>query len=332
MLLTAAVAVPTSAGGFSTTVGALASVTTDTLDPPTSLAATRPCSTVRGPAPTFRSSSSALESGGTATVTKPAGVASGDLLVAFAAVSDETAGNNADTPSGWSLVTSESEWWGNLQLAVFAKVAGGSEPASYSFTGFDAFDAGAVVLLAYSGVDTTSPIQTSATQAFSFSDALAASVTVSSPPAVLVVAYSIADESSAATPSGMTARRSTHTSFPTDVLATFDETRPDAGATGSRSSNITFGGDGVGISLVVSAAVVVDPTVTLTWFPTVDAYADGYRITRTGGGTVTTDVAGQATGSAVDATTSSGQAYTFGVAARRGTWFSSDVSIGVAAC
>src|SRR5438477_394849 len=91
-----------------------------------------------------------------------AGVVSGDLLVA--AISVRSA--NPSTPSGWTLV-----WCGNsgsssggstcpvsstVSLAVYWKVAGASEPSTYS--GWTTTQKAAGVITAYYNVNTSTPI------------------------------------------------------------------------------------------------------------------------------------------------------------------------------
>src|SRR2546426_7243773 len=98
----------------------------------------------------------------TLTIGKPAGVVSGDLLVA--AISVRSA--NPSTPSGWTLV-----WCGNsgsstggttcpasstVSLAVYWKVAGTSEPSTYS--GWTTTQKAAGVITAYYNVNTSTPI------------------------------------------------------------------------------------------------------------------------------------------------------------------------------
>src|SRR5439155_553340 len=98
----------------------------------------------------------------TLTIGRPAGVVSGYLLVA--AISVRSA--NPSTPSGWPLV-----WCGNrgsssggstcpvsstVSLAVYWKVAGASEPSTYS--GWTTTQKAAGVVTAYYNVNTSTPI------------------------------------------------------------------------------------------------------------------------------------------------------------------------------
>ena len=81
-------------------------------------------------------------------VNKPAGGASGDVFVT--AVYLETDTNTITTvPSGWTLLFAEANT-AAFKLHTYAKLAGGSEPASYTW-GFNVAGFNAVVTGAYSG-------------------------------------------------------------------------------------------------------------------------------------------------------------------------------------
>jgi len=80
---------------------------------------------------TFRSSSTGNNLGSSVTVNKPAGAASGDLLLAMVIGGDDPATYSA--PTGWSaLGTLMSNTAG--AAALYQKSAGSSEPSSYTFT------------------------------------------------------------------------------------------------------------------------------------------------------------------------------------------------------
>jgi len=107
-------------------------------------------------APAYRSHTTASVNSDTLTINKPAGTASGDLLIAH--IHHVTGNQSIDPtpPSGaWTLIgsrqanSSSSQWW-------FWAAAGGSEPASYDWTGLPSgFQEGSIT--AVSGADTTSP-------------------------------------------------------------------------------------------------------------------------------------------------------------------------------
>lgn len=92
--------------------------------------------------------------GTSVTMTKPTGVASGDVLVAFITANDQT----VTAPSGFTSIETAQGGTGPFRGSSFYKVAGGSEPADYSFSvPSDSPIVGS--LSAYRGVDTdTGPI------------------------------------------------------------------------------------------------------------------------------------------------------------------------------
>jgi hypothetical protein len=113
------------------------------------------------------------------TINKPAGTINGDLLIAF--ISKDTGGAYewSSVPSGWSEVIA---YIGEttVNLTIYKKVAGESEPDNYTWTFSDA--AGTVFcgsILRISGSNTADPIHKSATgqQGTPDSEAICPSVT-----------------------------------------------------------------------------------------------------------------------------------------------------------
>lgn len=86
------------------------------------------------------------------TITKPTGTISGDLLIACVTNGSANAAP-ATVPSGWALLVGQggTTWWGG----IYYLVAGGSEPADYTWDGFT--DSCTGVMIAVSGADTGSP-------------------------------------------------------------------------------------------------------------------------------------------------------------------------------
>lgn len=94
------------------------------------------------------------------TVNRPAGVVSGDLMVATIGFVGK--GATIGVPSGWTLrsqSTADNTSAGPYTLAVIYKIAGGSEPASYtaSITGGTLYRTIVVQSLAYRNVDPVAP-------------------------------------------------------------------------------------------------------------------------------------------------------------------------------
>lgn len=97
------------------------------------------------------------------TIDKPTGVVSGDVMLV------NITSNNGGTPSlsGWSSLGTGIFNGSNLRATVLYKVAGGSEPANYTFAlGAGANDAVGTIV-AFSGVDNASPIDATGTMGLS---------------------------------------------------------------------------------------------------------------------------------------------------------------------
>ena len=91
----------------------------------------------------------------TITVNKPAGVLSGDLLIAY--ISKTMYGVGDLAPSGWTLIRTDSNS-SCCRSGIYYKVATSSEPASYTWNiaGSETYGIGTIQV--YRGADTTSPI------------------------------------------------------------------------------------------------------------------------------------------------------------------------------
>lgn len=69
------------------------------------------------------------------TITKPTSLAAGDLLIAGVSASTGGASSKSfDTPAGWTELQQVSEDSNNTMLAVFAKIADGSDAVASNFT------------------------------------------------------------------------------------------------------------------------------------------------------------------------------------------------------
>src|SRR6266566_6923993 len=90
----------------------------------------------------------------TLTIGLPAGTQSGDVMVAHLIV--QTAGNSIAAPPGWNLVLRQDSA-SAIAIATYVKVAGSSEPASYTWNFGKAGEAlGGIA--SYIGVNTTTPV------------------------------------------------------------------------------------------------------------------------------------------------------------------------------
>lgn len=131
----------------------------------------------------FRSAASAqLSTAGTGgvSVTKPAGVTEGDLLLMFVAVDASTV--DVDSPSGLTFLDFNTD--SPLRVYAWWKIATASEPASYAWTSSAATKMAAAVV-AYSGIDGSAPIS-----AFDYRPEAGSSVTAHTTPPISVPADS----------------------------------------------------------------------------------------------------------------------------------------------
>src|SRR5213083_1796796 len=206
-------------------------------------------------------------SGGLSTLTigRPAGVVSGDLLVA--AISVRSA--NPSTPSGWTLV-----WCGNsgsssggstcpvsstVSLAVYWKVAGASEPSTYS--GWTTTQKAAGVITAYYNVNTSTPIdvQNGTGYTSSVTSLSTPSITTAVANTMLVASFGAADgtdpafgTSVASMPAGMTDEWDKNGSVSSGSAsgaahgAMFDAIQDSIGATGQKT--VTMSSSAVGVA------------------------------------------------------------------------------------
>src|SRR3989475_5119316 len=205
-------------------------------------------------------------SGGLSTLTigRPAGVVSGDLLVA--AISVRSA--NPSTPSGWTLV-----WCGNsgsstggstcpasstVSLAVYYKVAGASEPATYS--GWTTTQKAAGVITAYYNVNTSTPINVQNGTGFTsgVTSLSTPSITTATANTMLVASFGAADgaditfgTSLTGLPAGMTdewdvnSQAASGGASSAAHAAMFDAIQDGIGATGQKTVNYTTSAVGV---------------------------------------------------------------------------------------
>ena len=151
----------------------------------------------------FRAASSGSNDATTSIVfAKPTGVASGDVLLAVISVR----GNPTILPpSGWTEVRLDIN--GNtIRQGVYVHVAGGSEPASYTFD-FSKAHSAAGGIVAFSGVDGSNPVDAHDGQINASSTSITApSITTTGPDRMLVGFFGIPSLTSMTPPGGMTER------------------------------------------------------------------------------------------------------------------------------
>ncbi len=177
-------------------------------------------------------------------VSKPAGVVTNDVLIAAVTV-DQTP--TISPPAGWTLVRSDAN--GTIQTqAIYWHAAGGSEPATYTFTFGGAVNSAVAGIAAYSGVNTTTPIDVSSGQANATSTSVTApSVTTTVANAMIVGIFGLDNDASFTPPAGMTER------WDVDVQGVNDEgsegadvVKATAGATGAKVATATVSDTSIG--------------------------------------------------------------------------------------
>lgn len=336
LLATQSLVTPTDAAFTATRSTGANQITAHTLGAPSGLSALRPCTPIT---PTYRDAKTANARVTTSVaVTSPASQ-SGDVLIAFI-TTNGVFGNTLTPPSGWTHLNTETKGYYNT-TGVFWRMAPAVRPATYTFGWDDNDDAGAVVIVAYSGVDQTTPVATYASTNDSGSSAVAPAVNVARAPAVHLVGFAIEDMTLPIGPPGMTQRATVNTGTDSNgdhnlEMPVYEQTRAATGSTGTKTQS--FSGfsskDYAAFSLVVQRPTTgVDPTVTLSWTATADTAVTGYELIRTGGTAVTTAIAGRATATYTDTTTASATGHTYTLASVLGTnWRSTKPSVTVPSC
>lgn len=201
-----------------------------------------------------QSSATANATGTTFTITKPTGVASGDFLLAWLVSSATT----PTAPAGWTLAASDGNG-GQL----YYKIAGGAEPASYSWTsGTSQTWTGGISR--YTGVDATTPLD-AAVQTSSFT-LTTASVTTGSANA-LIVAGLWTTAGTTTPPAGMTeAWERAPGNFDVETAYVI---QPSAGASGTKTFTQSSGS---AAGLFITALRDAAPSATIS--PTFVASAE----------------------------------------------------------
>ncbi|MGE3172700.1 MAG: beta strand repeat-containing protein [Planctomycetota bacterium] len=188
----------------------------------------------------LRAATSAGAAGGLSlTVATPAGAQAGDVLIAAVAVRPDTA--VVTPPAGWTLVRAVANSGGAANaLHVFRRLATAGEPANHAWS-FSSSTGAAAGILAFSGVDTATPIDAEAGQATASALAHAApGITTTVANTMLVTCHEMTSAATWTPPAGMTEVIDLSSqSAPNAVgisLSMNVEVRSAAGATGTRTA------------------------------------------------------------------------------------------------
>ena len=173
------------------------------------------CTGGGGSGGTYRSTySTSINGAGSIILDKPTGTVQNDVMVAVIGGNGNWAGVLGITPpAGWTLVRKIDNSTGQYYptVAVYYKVAGASEPSSYTFT-FSNYSGGVYAagsISSFYGVNTASPIdvengQTVANSSSTTTSYSTPSITTSSSEQILIGAFTGNCASSWTPPSGMT--------------------------------------------------------------------------------------------------------------------------------
>src|SRR4051812_7446283 len=254
----------------------------------------------------FRSASSNQNAAGSTSlaITKPAGVVAGDVMIAAVGANGNTA---ITAPAGWSSVgLYDAAAWSNTGwIQVLFKIAGSSEPASYSWAlGTTRPAAGTIV--DYIGVDNAAPIQISAVGTGTASPAVAPTITTTSANQMVISTVGGKNTSGAFTftnPAGTTDRVEVYSSTGTTRagIDNADSIQAAAGATPTRSFTIApttteWAGITVGLKPNTTGALAFDVAPDAPALPAVTLNGQAQTTNATMGGVTVSDTTGSAPG------------------------------------
>jgi hypothetical protein len=162
-------------------------------------------------------------------ITKPTGVASGDVMVATVTA---TATGALTPPSGWTVIQNTTQGTAIGQTTYY-RVAGSSEGASYSW-GLGSTRQASGGIIDYSGVNSSAPVDASASASGASGNAVAGSVTTSVANDQVIVASGFNINTTVTAPVGTTGRYASPSPSTTNEAADF--TQASAGATGAKTA------------------------------------------------------------------------------------------------
>ncbi len=202
----------------------------------------------------FVAASSAADTGGASSlvIAKPAGVASGQVLVATVTA----AGTGAiSPPSGWTVIRDTTT---TLRQTSYYHVAGTGEPTSWTWSlGSTRLASGGIT--AYSGVDSNVPVDASATNSGTSGNATIPSLTTNAAGDTVVapVGYTGTWASNSIAPGGATTERYDVSDAGTESEAA-DFTQASAGATPTKTATPATSG------AWIAEAIALDPATSAT--------------------------------------------------------------------
>ena len=216
-------------------------------------------------------------------VNKPAGVIEGDVLIASIAVRPETL--TVTPPSGWTLVVRQNNSIATVNaVLIYSKVAGASEPSTYTWS-FSVGSTGSVgSISAFTGVDLTDPINTYG----SFADTIASysivapSITTTVDGAMILTTHVTSSSNDWTPPSGMTEMTDASSlAIPNGVgigIETNYLLQTSAGSTSSKTATFSSAGgvaSDIGTGITIALNPFISDSVTFVSCGTASTVASG---------------------------------------------------------
>jgi hypothetical protein len=176
---------------------------------------------------------------GNATVAKPSGTASGNLLVAGLML-EKGSSETVTPPAGWTLIRRTNNGT-NAGMATYYRLAGGSEPANYTFN-IALGSKWSIGISRVTGANPNNPIDVSGGLTGASSTSVTAPSVTTSVANTLVLAFYTNKKNATYTAAGTTTERydvpNDPGGLPSNMLATF--VRATAGATGNRTATASL--------------------------------------------------------------------------------------------
>jgi MSHA biogenesis protein MshQ len=192
-------------------------------------------------------------SSGTLTIAVPANVRAGDVMVAVVNIRSNAA---VTAPGAWTLIRNDLSTGNNMRQVLYYRVITGAEPANYSWTYTSTRAVGAIV--AYRGVDLTTPLVANVGQANNSSTSITApTVNTGVANTMLVSFFGTRDTTTINGPAGMTERAQDDSGGTGVTILVEDEFRATAGLTGTRVATAGIGAVNIGQSVVLRPRATV---------------------------------------------------------------------------
>lgn len=177
------------------------------------------------------------------TINKPTGVQSGDLLISLCCSGNQLSGWTGDT--GWTEVIDQGT---GISIRVAYLVAGGSEPASYTFTSSNsAPSSGVIAAFRYAAYDTIGTISTTHSGGVQTAPAITLSASSS---AILAFFAQSKNPTTWSNPTSGLISTATDSNNTDPSFALYRELNLSSGSTGTRSATTSDTSGSLGCILV----------------------------------------------------------------------------------